>query len=143
MKEIRSSDGNFLLVLDKHDDLLGELESFLEREKIRASRLMAIGAFRRAVIAYYRREKQDYDRIPIEEQVELTSLLGNSAVDADGKTKIHVHVNLGKSDGSVVGGHLMEAEVWPTCELVVEPLDAEVVRRMDEETQLPLISKES
>lgn len=139
MNEIRSGDGNFLLVFDKHDDLLGELTSFLERESIRASRLMGIGAFRRAVIAYYVRENQDYDRIPVEEQVELTSLLGNSSVDERGNMKIHAHVNLGRRDGSVIGGHLMEAEVWPTVELVVEPLDAEVIRRMDEETRLPLI----
>lgn len=140
MKTIRSDDGNFLLVFDKHDDLLDELKSFLQGESIRASRLMGIGAFRRAVIAYYQREKQDYDRIPVNEQVELTSLLGNSSMDGSGEVKIHIHVNLGKSDGSVVGGHLMEAEVWPTVELVVEPLAAEVVRRMDHETQLPLIS---
>lgn len=140
MKPIRSADGNFLLVFDKGDDLLGELKTFLEKESVRASRLMGIGALRRGVIAYYQREKKDYDRIPVEEQVELTSLLGNSAVDDSGEVKIHIHVNLGRSDGSVIGGHLMEAEVWPTVELVVEPLDAAVVRRMDVATGLPLIS---
>lgn len=140
MKTIRSADGNFLLVFDKGDDLLGELKSFLEKQSLRASRLMGIGALRRAVIAYYQREKKDYDRIPVEEQVELTSLLGNSSIDDSGEVKIHIHVNLGRSDGTVIGGHLMEAEVWPTVELVIEPLDAAVIRRVDDETGLPLIS---
>lgn len=140
MKTIRSGDGNFLLVFDKGDDLLGELKNFLEKQSVRASRLMGIGALRRGVIAFYQREKKDYDRIPVEEQVELTSLLGNSSLDEAGEVRIHIHVNLGRSDGSVIGGHLMEAEVWPTVELIVEPLDAEVTRVMDDETRLPLIS---
>ncbi len=140
METIRSGDGTFLLVFDKHDDLLEHLSAFLQRHEITASRLSGIGAFRRAVIAYYQRDEKDYDRIPVEDQVEVTSLLGNSSVDANGEVKIHIHVNLGRSDGSVIGGHLMEAEVWPTVELMVAPLDASIIRRMDEETKLPLIS---
>lgn len=140
METKRAGDGTFLLVFDKHDDLFDHLKSFLERHEIRASHLSGIGAFRRAVIAYYQRDKKDYDRIPVEEQVELTSLLGNTSVDGKGDMKIHIHVNLGRSDGSIIGGHLMEAEVWPTVELVVSPLDVSIVRRIDEETKLPLIS---
>ena len=140
MKETRSKDGNYLLAFDKNENLLEILKSFLERESIRASRLMGIGAFRHAVIAYFQREKRDYDRIPVQEQVELTSLIGNSSVDEKGEVKIHIHVNLGRSDGTVIGGHLMEAEVWPTVELVVEPFDADLVRHHDEETGLPLLS---
>jgi uncharacterized protein len=140
MNVIRSSSGRYLLVFQKHEDFMSSLREFLEREEIRASRLAGIGAFRRATIAYYRREKQDYDRVEIDEQVELTSLVGNSSLDEGGDVKIHAHVNLGRSDMSVIGGHLMEGEVWPTLELFVDPLDAEVVRRLDEETNLPLIS---
>jgi uncharacterized protein len=140
MNVIPSSDGRYLLVFQKNEDFMSSLKGFLERERIRASRLAGIGAFRRATIAYYRREKQDYDRVEIDEQVELTSLVGNSSLDEGGGVKIHAHVNLGRSDMTVIGGHLMEGEVWPTLELFVEPFHADVVRRLDEETKLPLIS---
>jgi uncharacterized protein len=140
MNVMRSSDGRYLLVFAKDEDFMETLKGFLEKERIGASRLAGIGAFRRATIAYYRREKQDYDRVEIDEQVELTSLVGNSSLDEEGGVKIHAHVNLGRSDMSVIGGHLMEGEVWPTLELFVEPLDAAVVRKMDEETRLPMIS---
>jgi hypothetical protein len=44
-------------------------------------------------------------------------LLGDVAVGDEGPT-LHLHAVLGKADGSVVGGHLIEAYVRPTLEVI-------------------------
>ena len=48
---------------------------------------------------YFDWEKKDYVRIPVPEQVEVASLIGDVAEGPDGKPSIHVHLVVGKRDG--------------------------------------------
>ena len=71
--------------------------------------------------------------------MEALSLVGDVSVE-DGKPRIHAHVVVGKRDGSAHGGHLLEAHVWPTLEVVLTEPPAHLRRRIDPETGLPLIA---
>ena len=53
------------------------------------------------------------------EQVEVVSLIGDVALGPDDRPSLHLHVVLGRSDGSAMGGHLLEAQVRPTLEVVL------------------------
>ena len=64
------------------------------------------------MIGYFDWAKKDYKRIPVEEQVEVLSLLGDVA-EAKGEPALHIHAVLGRSDGSVVGGHLLDPQALP------------------------------
>lgn len=50
---------------------------------------------------------------------------------------------LGRSDGSVVGGHLLEARVRPTLEVIVIQAPSYLRKRSDLETGLALIAVDS
>ena len=71
--------------------------------------------------------------------MEVLSLLGNVAIKGD-EHKLHAHVVLGKRDGTAHGGHLLEAYVRPTLELIVTESPAHLRRVTDEKTGLPLLS---
>ena len=128
----------FLLAFDKGDNPPELLTSFVGERNIRAGRLTAIGAFSEATLGYFDREKKDYVKIPIREQVEVLALTGNVAWH-DGQPKVHAHVVVGKRDGTAHGGHLLEARVWPTLEVSLVESPGELRRTMDEETGLPLL----
>lgn len=53
---------------------------------------------------------------------------------------IFTDVVLGKSDGTAYGGHILEAHVWPTLEVIVVEAPAHLRRTTDEETGLALIN---
>ena len=95
-------------------------------------------AFRSATIAYWNPATKEYEKIAVDEQVEVLSLAGNVGVDG-AETKIHAHVTLGRRDGSAIGGHLLAATVFPTLEMHLVDYGAAVVRGKDEETGLSLI----
>jgi uncharacterized protein len=114
------------------------LREFAAREKIRAARFTGIGAFQSARLAYFDWETKRYCELPVEEQVEVLVLAGDIALN-DGKPEPHVHVVLGRRDGSTRGGHLCEAIVRPTLELMLEQAGA-LERRLDPESGLALIS---
>jgi uncharacterized protein len=128
----------FALVFEPGDDVVGELTDFAGRHRLAASHLTAIGAFSRAVLGYFDRDRRDYRRIPVTGQVEVLSLIGD-VVQKDGKPALHAHVVLGRADGSTVGGHLLEARVWPTLEVILVESPAHLRRRHDPASGLALI----
>ena len=89
---------------------------------------------------FFERESKDYRRIPIREQVEAVSLTGNIVLTKDGEYRLHAHVVVGKDDGRAYAGHLLEAHIWPTLELVLIESPGYLRRRIDLETDLPLIA---
>ena len=109
----------FALVFEPGEEVLSGLLRFANEQKLAGARLTAIGAFERLTVGFFEMQKKDYKRIPINEQVELMSLVGNIARDDKGEPKIHAHVVVGKSDGTAHGGHLLEAYVRPTLEVVI------------------------
>src|SRR5438132_8210949 len=128
----------YALVFDKGDELIEGLTSFAAEQGVDAGDLSAIGAFSAATVGYFSRERMDYDRIPVAEQVELLALIGH-VTRGDGKPNVHAHVVLGRADGSTIGGHLLEARVWPTAEVILTESPQHLRRRTDPETGLPLI----
>jgi predicted DNA-binding protein with PD1-like motif len=94
------------------------LTAFAKEHRLSASQFTALGAFRDCVLGYFDWEKKDYARISIEEQVEVLALVGDIALN-DGEPKLHPHVVVGKSDGTAHGGHLLEAHVRPTLEVII------------------------
>jgi predicted DNA-binding protein with PD1-like motif len=132
----------FVIVFAKGDEVVAGLQQFAEGHRVTAAHFTAVGAFRDVVLGYFERERKDYKRIPLHEQVEVLSLIGNIAL-ADGKPKLHAHVVIGKSDGSAHGGHLLEAHVWPTLEVVVVESPQHLRRTHDAETGLALLTLSS
>ena len=128
----------YAVVLETGEEVVDGLTRFARAEKLDASQLSAIGAFSRAVLGFFDFARKDYKRIAVEEQVELVSLLGDIALE-DGKPKLHAHVTLGRADGSTRGGHLLEAIVHPTLEVIVTESPAYLRREHDAETGLALI----
>ena len=48
-----------------------------------------------------------------------TLVVGDIAIGPDGKPSVHVHAVLGRRDGTAMAGHLQEARVRPTLEIIV------------------------
>lgn len=129
---------SFAVIMDKGDETSECLLAFAKEHKLSASEFTGLGAFDRVVLGYFDRQKKDYVKIPIEEQVEVLALAGNIAL-SDGEPKLHPHVVVGKRDGTAHGGHLLEGRVWPTLEVIVTESPAHLRRRSDPETGLALI----
>ena len=135
----RGPPATYAVVLATGDETIGALQQFVRERKIDTAALTAIGAFEQAVVGYFDWQLKDYRRIPVEEQVEVLSLIGDVA-EAKGEPALHIHAVLGRSDGSVVGGHLLEGHVRPTLEVILTEPPAHLRKKKDPETGLALIA---
>lgn len=128
----------FAVVLDTDDEVVSTLETFANEHSLVASRLTAIGAFSRATLGYFNWDTKEYERIEVNEQVEVLSLVGDIALQGS-NSKLHAHVVLGRRDGSVCGGHLLDAITRPTLEVVLIDSPEYLKREFDPVSGLPLI----
>ena len=126
------------LVFDKGDEVLEKLLEFANANHLADSQVTAIGAFSEVTLGYFNREQKAYKKIPLKEQVEVLSLVGN-IVQKDAQPTLHAHIVVGKSDGTAHGGHLLGGRVWPTLEMIISELPVHLQRSHDEETGLALI----
>ena len=132
----------YVLVLDKGDEAVSSIEGFARENGIAAAQLTGIGACSDAVLGFFDWETKDYRKIPVTEQVEVVSLLGDIALGADGKPALHLHVVVSRADGIAMGGHLLEAHVRPTLEVVLTESPRHLHKRKDAESGLALIVAE-
>jgi predicted DNA-binding protein with PD1-like motif len=129
----------YAVALETDEEVVGTLTRFLAVAEVDTASLTAIGAFRDAVLGYFDWQSKSYRKIPVDQQVEVLSLIGDVAM-ADGQPSLHVHAVLGRADGSVVGGHLLEAHVRPTLEVILIQPPSYLRKRRDPETGLALIA---
>jgi predicted DNA-binding protein with PD1-like motif len=139
-KLLHDDDGQrtYAVILATGDEVMSSLKDFATREKITAAQISAIGALSDVTLAYFDWDKKAYQKIPVREQVEVASLLGDIA-EADGKPALHLHIVIGKRDGTAMAGHLAEARVRPTLEVIVTESPAHLHKRHDPESGLALI----
>jgi uncharacterized protein len=109
----------FAVVFEQGEEVISGLLRLATEHGVGGAYLTAIGAFERVTLGFFEVAKKDYKKIPIHEQVELISLVGNIAQDDRGNPRVHAHVVVGKADGTAHGGHLLEAYVRPTLEVIV------------------------
>lgn len=75
-----SGQKTFVLIFETGDEVMSQLEAFAKEQRLDSSSFRAIGAFQDVVLGYFDWQKKDYLRIPIKEQVEVVSLLGDIAL---------------------------------------------------------------
>ena len=140
-EQIDDSDGarTFALVFDIGDEVAEGIRGFAEEHGLHAAHFTAIGALQDVTLGYWEWETKRYHENPINEQVEVVSLIGNVALGPDDSTKLHAHIVVGKRDGSAHGGHLLRAHVRPTLEVVLVESPGYLRRRVDPRTGLALI----
>lgn len=126
------------VIFETGDELVEGLRSFAAEQSLSAAQITGIGAFSDVVLKYFSWEKKDYEEIPVREQVEVASLLGDVAESDDGPV-VHIHLVIGKRDGSAMAGDVARAHVRPTLEVVVRESPAHLRRRHDPQSGLALI----
>jgi predicted DNA-binding protein with PD1-like motif len=138
-KLLDQQDRVYAVIFDTGEDPVEGLTRFAESENLSAASFTAIGAFSEATLGYFEWESREYEHIAVREQTEVLALIGDIAVEAAGRKKLHAHVVLGKRDGSACGGHLLAAKVRPTLEVIVSATPGHLQRRHDAKTGLALI----
>jgi uncharacterized protein len=128
----------FVVALEMGEEVVSSITGFALQLSLASSGVTGIGGFQRVRLGFFDYERSGFRENVIDEQVELLSLVGNIA-DEEGTPHLHAHVVLGRYDATTRGGHLVEAVVRPTMELVIVEYPEHLQRRHDKKTGLVLL----
>jgi predicted DNA-binding protein with PD1-like motif len=129
----------FVLVFETKDELAAGLKQFASEQKLAAATFKAIGALSSVRLGWLNWETKQYEpSVSVNEQVELLSLIGD-VVPKGGEPQVHAHAVVGKRDGTAHGGHLLEAYIRPTCEVVLTESPAHLRKEFDASAGIALI----
>lgn len=129
----------FVLILEEGEEAFRAIEDFCTGEGMAAASVTAIGAFAEATVGWFDFQSQTYRKIPVAEQCEVLSLIGDVALGDDGTSSLHLHAVLGLRDGSTRGGHFLSGTVRPTLEVVIREAPAHLRRRMRKDLGIALL----
>src|SRR5438128_1625274 len=88
---LEASERTFAVIFDDGHEVMAGLKTSAGQQHLTASHFTGIGAFKDAMLGYFDWEKKDYEKIPIHEQVEVLSMVGDVTLK-DGQPSIHAHV---------------------------------------------------
>ena len=83
-----------------------------------------------------------YKKIPIVGQHEVIGMIGDIAL-YKGNPVVHTHMVVAGPDGTAYGGHVLDAYVSPTLEVMVTVDRVTMQKRFDPATDLTLIEPAS
>jgi len=128
----------YAVIFYKGDDAMSGLTDFAVQHQVDDARFTAIGAANGATLAWLDPAAKIYHRIPVTQQVEVLSLIGDMTT-FNGKPIVHMHAVLGKPDGTTIGGHVFELDVNPTLEVMVTVNTAPLKRKPDDASGMKVI----
>ena len=131
-------DDRFQLRIESGEELGSTLKGFLTSREINFAQMTGLGAVKSATVAYWNSTTQQYETHERAEQMEVISLIGNVSI-REGEPFAHIHLGLGRSDLSMIGGHFNAAVAHPMLEIWLTPIDATVNRVLDESCGLYLM----
>jgi predicted DNA-binding protein with PD1-like motif len=134
----RKAGGAYIVRLDSEERIIETLSALCAAEGIRAASITGIGTCVKAELGSLDWETKLHRPRKIDEHCEIAALVGNVSVQ-DGKTVVHLHATLADAECRAFSGHLHEAVIKATGEIIITPLPGELPRRRDPETGLNLI----
>jgi uncharacterized protein len=138
-RKIDDAPQTFILVFATGDELAQSLLRFAQEQQLSAASFKAIGALSSVRLGWFSWEHKRYEpSVTLDEQVELVSLIGDVALKDD-EAVVHAHVVIAKQDGTAHGGHLLQAHVRPTCEVVLTESPTHLQKFIDPASGLALI----
>ena len=128
-----------MIRLDIGEEVIPTLSSFIRKKGIMSGWLQGIGAVDHVTVGSYDIKHRKYHRKTLEGDQELLSMTGNIAwLDRD--PALHIHATFADHEQRMSGGHLFEARVCVTVEVLLVPWSTRVKRQMDEQTGLNLLA---
>ena len=135
MMEYKTIKNTVYIRIDKGEDIVQTILSVCKKENILGGYFQGIGACSTATISTYIPEQNDFIDHTISGMIEMISLMGNISTDDMDNPFQHSHAMFSylKTDGeiAIAAGHLKEAQIGYTGEIVLTPAEEKIGRVFD------------
>ena len=134
MQSRKEENGNWILVLEKGEEIISSLNAFFAEHNIEGGFLVGLGAVKNVELMAYDIENKKYLTKKFDEGTfELSNLTASIT-----ETGLHAHATISDHEMNAFGGHLGKAVVAATFEGILIPTNS-IKRMQNDELGLKLI----
>lgn len=133
--DLSEHDGRRTLVIafGPGDDVLAGLSELARAQRWQSAHFSGIGSFSKATLGWYDFGRKEFLKIPRSGTLEVASFSGNVTLDPNGAPLVHAHGAVADEHGDTTGGHVLEAIVAATLEVLLTVEPTPVRKAPDEE----------
>ena len=135
--EYRKFGNHYVIRLEKGEEIVAKMKELCEKENVKLASLSGIGAVNKVTAGLFKTKEKKYVSKTYVEDMEIVSLGGNVSC-MNGETYLHFHISVANEAGEVRGGHLTEAYISATGELILTEIEGSADREYSEEIGLNL-----
>ena len=128
--EYRKYGNQYLLRVDKGEGIAASIRELCEKEQIRCGAIHGLGAADHVELGLFRTDVKQF----------VGHTYDGNISQMEGKVYLHLHAVIGDEENETRGGHLVEARVSATAEIVITAFEGGVNRRFSEEIGLNLFA---
>ena len=121
--------------LERGDEIIASLGTAAREQKLKSAFFFGLGVGKDLVLGYFNAHTKEYTKKAFEGEYEFTSFSGNIS-QREKETIVHCHVTITDDTFNACGGHLFQAVVPATMEIILLPVAPALQRRMDNATGL-------
>lgn len=126
-----------VLRLDPGDEICASLIDTAGKENISLAEISGLGAVNDFTVCVFDAGEKKFYTNHFEGLFEITSLCG-TLTRMNGEPYLHLHMSAGGTDGRVLGGHLKNAVISATGEIIIRIIDGQVGRKFSDRIGLNL-----
>ena len=124
--------GEKIFVSLQTGDLINKsLTEISVKENISNAWINGIGAIDSVEVGYMDVVNKKYQKRNFNDNYELISLIGNISIK-DGVPFVHTHITFSDTEYKVFGGHLFDAKITATGEIILTVADSKIDRQFNE-----------
>lgn len=136
--EYKKMKDTIYLRIDKGEMVIETIHNVCMKEGIRAGYFQGIGACDMAEMSMWIPDKNDFEIHSAEGMLEMISLMGNISEDSAQEPFLHSHAVFSFLDETgnitVTAGHLKDARISYTGEIIIRTADEKIGRMIDHKT---------
>jgi predicted DNA-binding protein with PD1-like motif len=136
--EIKKGQDYYIMRLDRGEEIIGSLHTAAARHPMRSVFFFGLGVGKDIILGFFDTHNKKYITKAFTGEYEFTSFSGNISCTKK-ETVVHCHATITDKNFNACGGHLFQAVVPATMEIILFPVSPRLQRRKDRVTGLNLL----
>lgn len=137
--EYKKLGDKYIIRINSDQPLVESLQDFCAKKNIKFAIVSGIGTLKEARLGFFKSEEKKYAEKTFKEPLVLSNLSGSVAMQ-NKSPLLHLHGTIAGENFKAYAGHILEAKIDSTAEIVLETIDADIEKIYDKKTGLNLFN---
>lgn len=136
--EYKQFGNKYFIRINPNQPIVSTLKEFCKARKITLGTISGLGSLKSVTLGFFDPKTKKYQEKTFEDFLEMASLTGNITMK-DGEPVLHLHTVVAGDNYKALAGHMAEAQVSLTAEIIIETVKGRIEKEYDATTGLNLM----